>query len=184
MLHVSRWMSWQDGVHLSAVTSADLITPNLIIHLGRMVNTPIGNAPAGIILWQPNPPIMPAVMGFVCSDKNVGRYFGPQIFADTPFEHAPVLNASISVLIDSHKAISTCVVGGYHFEVEMSEFTAPYLINRQPDIMPPYWQQGVEISCSKTILRINGETINIIVPPVGVKGGPGSTVCPAGIFSR
>jgi hypothetical protein len=149
-----------------------------------MVNTPVGNAPAGIILWQPDPTIMPAVTGFVCSDKDVGKYFGPHIFTGTPFEHAPVLTATINVRIDSDKATSSCIVGGYHFEVEMSEFSVPYLVNREPDSMPPFWQQGIEMTCGKTILRVNGNVVDIIIPPVGKTGGPASVVAPLGIYTR
>jgi hypothetical protein len=184
MISVSQWISWLDGIDLHATTSADIQSPNVIVHLGRTVNTPVGNAPAGMILWQPDPSVMPAVTGFVCSDKVVAKYIGSNIFADTPFEHAPILSASINVNIYSDKAISSCIVGGYHFEVEMNEFSAPYMVYRQPASMPPFWQQGIEISCGKTVLKINGEIINIIVPPVGITGGPASVVKPNGIYAR
>lgn len=63
---------------------------------------------------------------------------------------APVLNASISIAITADKATSKCVVGNYTFEVEMSGFSAPYLINREPAAMPPFHQQGVEIHAQKS----------------------------------
>lgn len=44
MSTVSKWMSWEGGIDLVAVTSPDLQMPNVIVHLGRMVNTPVGNA--------------------------------------------------------------------------------------------------------------------------------------------
>lgn len=140
MTTVLKWMSWEGGIDLAALTLPDLQMPNLIVHLGRMVNTPVGNATSGMILWQPNPTAMPAVMGFVSTSETVGKYFGPNIFADTPFEQAPVLNATIDIEITADKAVSKCVVGGYTFEVEMSNFSAPYLINRQPSAMPPFYQ--------------------------------------------
>jgi len=149
-----------------------------------MVNTPVGNAASGMILWQPDANAMPAVMGFVSTSETVGKYFGPNIFAGTPFEQAPVLNASFDIQIGPHRATSKCVVAGYTFEVEMSDFTAPYLINREPAAMPPFHQQGVEIHARKVSLKINGEAINIIIPPVGITGGPASVVSPNGVYAR
>lgn len=184
MTNVSKWMSWEGGIDLVAVTSPDLQMPNLIVHLGSMVSTPVGSAPSGMVLWQPDPNAMPAVMGFVSTNEEVGKYFGPNIFAGTPFEQAPVLNATISIDITASKAISKCVVGDYTFEVEMSDFTNPYLINREPAAMPPFYQQGVEIHARKVSVRINGEEIDIIVPPVGITGGPASVVAPNGVYAR
>ena len=54
MSNVTKWMSWEAGVDLVAVTSPDLQMPNVIVHLGRMVNTPVGSAPSGMIFWQPD----------------------------------------------------------------------------------------------------------------------------------
>ena len=184
MTTVSKWMSWEGGIDLVAVTSPDLQMPNVIVHLGRMVNTPVGNAPAGMILWQPDPNAMPAIMGFVSTNAEVGKYFGPNIFAGTPFEQAPVLDAKIDIQIFADKAISKLEAGGYVFEVEMSDFSEPYLIDRKPSAMPPFYQQGVEIHAKKVSLKINGENINIIVPPVGITGGPASVVSPNGVYAR
>ena len=184
MINVSNWMSWEGGIDLAAVTSPDLQMPNVIVHLGRMVNTPVGNAASGMILWQPDPNAMPAVMGFVSTNAEVGKYFGPNIFAGTPFEQAPVLEAKIDIHITSDKAISTLVVGSYTFVVEMSDFSEPYLIDRKPSAMPPFYQQGVEIHAKKVSLKINGEVINIIVPPMGITGGPASVVSPNGVYAR
>jgi hypothetical protein len=184
MSKVNRWLCWQDGVELIAFTKPGLESPNVIVHCGRMVNTPVGNAAAGIVLWQPDPEAMPAVLGFVCPDKDVGKYFGPNIFGGSAFEHIPVLHGSINVMMDRNRALLTCIVGGYHFEVESSDFSPPYIIHREPSLMPPFWQQGVEMSCGKTILRVNGEVINLIIPPVGISGGPASVVAPNGIWAR
>jgi hypothetical protein len=184
MSNVSKWMSWEGGIDLVAVTSPDLQMPDVIIHLGRMVNTPVGNAPSGMILWQPDPNAMPAVMGFVSTNAEVGKYFGPNIFAGTPFEQAPVLDATIDIQIYEDKAVSKCVVGCYTFEVEMSDFSDPYLIDRKPSAMPPFYQQGVEIHAKNVSLKVNGELITIIIPPVGITGGPASVVSPNGVYAR
>lgn len=184
MLNVKCWMSWEGGIDLVAVTSPELQMPNVIIHLGRMVNTPVGNAPSGMILWQPDPNSLPLVMGFVSTDEKVGKYFGPNIFAGTPFENAPVLTATIEMNITSDKAISKCVVGGFTFEVELSDLSEPYLIDRKPAAMPPFYQQGVELHAKKATLKVNGDLINIIVPPIGITGGPASVVAPNGVYAR
>lgn len=184
MSTVSKWMSWEGGIDLVAVTSPDLQMPNVIVHLGRMVNTPVGNAPSGMILWQPDPNAIPEIMGFVSTNAEVGKYFGPNIFAGTPFEQAPVLDAKIDIHISAAKAVSKLEVGGYSFEVEMSDFSEPYLINRAPAAMPPFHQQGVEIHAKKATLKVNGQAISIIIPPAGISGGPASVVSPNGVYAR
>jgi len=184
MSYVSKWMSWEGGVDLVALTSPDLQMPNVIVHLGRMVNTPVGNAPSGMILWQPDPNALPLVMGFVSTNPEVGNYFGPNIFAGTPFEQAPVLDAKIEIQLSTTQAYSKCEVAGYVFEVEMSDFSDPYLISRPPSAMPPFHQQGVEIHAKKVSLKVNGKAILITVPPVGITGGPASVVAPNGVYAR
>ena len=184
MNNVTKWMSWEDGIDVVALTSPNLQMPNLIVHLGRMVNTPVGSAASGMILWQPDPNGAPVVMGFVSTNEKVGNYFGPNIFADTPFEQAPTLNATISIEITESKALAKCMVGDYTFEVEMSDFSDAYLIDRQPSAMPPFYQQGVEMHAKKVSVKINGENIEIIIPPVGITGGPASVVSPNGVYAR
>ena len=90
-------MSWEGGVDLCAVTRSDLTMPNVLIHVGRIVHTPIGSAPAGMVMWQPDPAAPPVAVGFICTDPKLGAWFGPQIFAGTPFEGAPALAAKITV---------------------------------------------------------------------------------------
>jgi hypothetical protein len=184
MTNVTKWMSWEGGIDLTAVTSPDLQMPNVIVHLGRVVNTPAGNAPSGMLFWQPDPNAAPLVFGFVSTYEKVGAYFGPNIFAGTPFEAAPVLNATIAIEINQTTAKAKCVTGDYTFEVEMSDFSEPYLIDRKPAAMPPFYQQGVEIHAKKATLRVNGQAINIIIPPVGISGGPASVVSPNGVYAR
>jgi hypothetical protein len=125
MTTVKNWMSWEGGIDLAAVTAPDLQMPNVIVHLGRMVNTPVGNAPSGMIFWQPDPGAAPLVFGFVGTDTTVGAYFGPHIFAGTPFEAAPVLEATIDIKIGENNATAICVTNGFTFEVELSDFSTP-----------------------------------------------------------
>ncbi|MBL7747510.1 MAG: hypothetical protein JNM19_08810, partial [Chitinophagaceae bacterium] len=117
-------------------------------------------------------------------DETVGKYFGPNIFAGTPFENAPVLTATIEITIAADKATAKCVAGHYTFEMEMSDFSEAYLIDRKPSAMPPFYQQGVEIHAKNVSLKVNGESINIIIPPVGISGGPASVVSPNGVYAR
>lgn len=184
MINVTKWMSWEGGIDLVAVTSPELQMPNVIIHLARMVHTPVGSAASGMILWQPDPTALPLVFGFVGSDETVGNYFGPNIFAGTPFEQAPVYNASIDIKMGKDSAIAECKVGDYTFEVELSEFSAPELIHRIPATMPPFYQQGVELHARKASLKVNGEPVSIIIPLVGISGGPASVVSPNGVYAR
>ena len=43
MTNLTKWMSWKGGIDLVAATSPHLEMPNLIVYLGRMVNTPVGS---------------------------------------------------------------------------------------------------------------------------------------------
>lgn len=184
MTTVSKWMSWEGGMDLVAFTQPGLTQPNVIVHLGRMVHTPVGSAPSGMIFWQPQPDAAPLVFGFVCGNPEVGQYFGPQIFAGTPFENAPVLDTEMELTITGQLAVARCRAGGYLFEVEMTDLGEPILINRAPAAMPPFHQQGVEQVAGKTRLKVNGREIPIIIPPVGISGGPASVVSPNGVYAR
>jgi len=181
---VSKWMSWEGGVDLVAVTKAGLSMPNVIAHVARMVHTPVGSAPAGMVLWQPDAGAMPVVMGFVSPDAKVGAYFGPNIFAGTPFEQAPVLTGSIEIRSGDGTCSAKVSVGGHVFEMSLSELGATELVHRAPAAMPPFWQQGVEAAAKKATLSVDGKAVSIIVPPVGISGGPAATWSPCGVYAR
>jgi hypothetical protein len=184
MAIIHNWMTWQDGINLTAITSPQLKIPNIIIHIARQVNTPAGNAPSGLILYQPDPERMPAVTGFISTDKDVGKYFGPRIFSETAFETVSIFKAIINIQVLGEKAYSRCEVNGYVFEMEMSGFSDPYLVHRSPTTLTPFWQQGIEMSCANTILKVNGQIVEIIVPPIGISGGPASVMSPQGMYAR
>jgi len=95
-----------------------------------------------------------------------------------------VLDATIAIQIGLTNAVAKLEVNGYVFQVEMSDFSEPYLIDRKPSAMPPFFQQGVEIHAKKVSLKVNGEPVNIIIPPVGITGGPASVVAPNGVYAR
>ena len=70
------WMSWEGGVDVAGFTAGRLATPNVLVHVARVVHTPFGSAPAGMIVWQPDPKSPPVLAGFICTDATVGGYFG------------------------------------------------------------------------------------------------------------
>ncbi len=182
--NVTEWMSWEGGVDVAAVTDTSLKMPNVIIHVARMVNTPVGSAPSGMIMYQPDAKQPPLAMGFVSTNKTVGAYFGPKIFAGTPFEKAPVLDATFDIKQDANTATAKVVTGGHTFEVTMTELSKPYLIYRKPSAMPPFYQQGVEQKVGKVVVMIDGKEVKIILPPVGITGGPAAVVSPNGVYAR
>ncbi len=177
-------MSWEGGVDLVAATHAGLPMPNVIVHVARLVHTPIGSAASGMVFFQPDPAGAPLVMGFVSTQPQIGRYFGPKIFAGTPFEQAPALDARIDVEIASTYVGATVTVAGHVLRTRLEDFTAPELVQRAPGGMTPFWQQGLEAAASRARLWVDGREISILVPPVGISGGPAAVFAPAGIYAR
>ena len=178
-------MSWEGGVDLVAVTQSGLAMPNIIVHVARMVHTPVGSAPSGMVFYQPDPTAPPALMGFVSHDMNVGKYFGPKIFAGTPFENAPVLSARIEIDSSKPGEVSASVtVGGFVLKTRLSGLKTAELIQRAPAAMPPFWQQGVEAAASAAELTVNGNRVAIQLPPVGITGGPAAVWSPCGVYAR
>ncbi len=184
MSNIKSWMSWEGGVDLVAATQEGLAMPNVIIHVARMVHTPKGSAPSGMILWQPDPAAPPAVIGFVSSNAEVGHYFGPQIFAGTPFESAPVLDATVEVETQDGRVTSKVQAGGLLFEVEFTALGALERINREPGGMTPFTQDVLEAVAGSVSLKVNGAPVSIMVPPVGISGGPAAVYAAAGTYAR
>jgi hypothetical protein len=181
---VTNWMNWEGGIDVAGVTDKNLKMPNVIIHIARMVNTPVGSAPSGLVMYQPDSTKPPVAMGFVSTNKTVGAYFGPKIFAGTPFEKAPVLDATVDVKYDDKTATTKIVTGGHTFEVMASDLGAATLINRAAGSPMPFYQQGVEQKINKVIVKIDGKEITLMIPPVGISGGPGAVLSPNGIYAR
>jgi hypothetical protein len=181
---VKDWMSWEGGVDIAAVTDANYKMPNIIFHVANMVNTPVGSAPSGMILYRPDTTKAPIVMGFVSGNKTVGAYFGPKIFAGTPFEKAPALDATFDIKYDVKTATAKVVVGGHTFEATLTDLGNPYLIDRAMGSPMPFYQQGVEQKVGKATLKVDGVEVKIMIPPVGIAGGPGSVVSPNGVYAR
>lgn len=184
-MNLSQWMSWEGGVDLVGATVAGLPQPNVIVHLARLVHTPVGSAPSGMILVPSfdDPAAPPQLVGFVSTDPKVGAYFGPHIFAGTPFENAPVLEASITITTDAATASARLVVGEMVIETRLEGFGAPYLVHREPTALP-FYQQGVELKATRATLTVNGQQHPVMVPDEGMTGGPGAVFAPTGLYAR
>ena len=178
------WMSWEGGVDLIALTAADLTMPNVIVHVARMVHTPVGSAPSGIVFWQPDPSAPPAAFGFVSSDPAVGAYFGKHIFAGTPFENAPVIEASITIETGAGTAGARVEIPGFVFETRLTDLAPAVRIVREPLPTAPFHQMGLEAPAGNASLKVNGSDVPLTIPPVGITGGPCAVLAPCGIYAR
>lgn len=182
IMSVTKWMSWEGGADLVALSNENMPMPNIIVHVARMVHTPVGSAPSGMILL-PDETGMPKVMGFVSTKKVVGDYFGANIFAGTPFESAPTIIADISIETGAVSATATVKIEGYEIVLELSELGELNRVNRQSPNLP-FHDDSIESAAGKVKLTVNGEELLIIVPPVGMSGGPAAVFSATGTFSR
>ncbi|HEX7897835.1 MAG TPA: hypothetical protein VF950_08755 [Planctomycetota bacterium] len=181
---ITRWMSWEGGVDLAAGTRPDLAVPNALVRVARVAHTPLGSAPAGLLVWQPDPHGHPAVAGFVCPDPAIGAWFGPNLFRGTPFEDAPALPAVIEIDVRLPDAVAAKVtVGGHVFEVTLTDLGPAGAVNRPPGLMP-FAQQGVEARAGSASLKVDGQAIAIHVPALGMSGAPGACWSPVGLYAR
>jgi hypothetical protein len=177
-----KWMAWEDGVDIGGMTEPGLPMPNVIVHVAKSVATPAGTAPSGMIFYQPDPQGAPLVMGFVSTDATVASYFGPNIFAGTPFEQAPALTGTIEVTEANGKITSRTEVGGHVFETEMTAAsTAP--IDRPVGALP-FTQKGTEAAVSDVVVKVDGTPVQMEVLPQGIAGGPGAVYAPCGVYAR
>jgi hypothetical protein len=182
-MSVSKWMSWEGGVDLVALSNENVQMPNVIVHIARMVHTPIGSAASGMILL-PDETGMPKVMGFVSTKKEIGDYFGANIFAGTPFENAPTIVGEINVETNFPEAAKVSVaIENYEIILELSDFEALDRVSRQSPNLP-FHEDSLEAKATNVKLTVNGEELKVIVPPVGMSGGPAAVYSPAGIYSR
>jgi hypothetical protein len=180
---VNAWMSWEGGVDLVAKTNSSLEQPNVIVHVARMVNTPVGSAPSGMILI-PDASGAPQLMGFVSSDLNVGKYFGPHIFAGTPFESAPVLEAQFTFKFLAPQFVSVRLeAGGHVIESKLSGLMDLELAERDASTLP-FSERALEAPASRIELTFDGAPMSIIRPSSGMSGGPAAAWSPTGMYWR
>lgn len=184
-MDVKHWMSWEAGVDLVAMTEAGLPGPNLILHVARMVHTPVGSAPAGMVLFQPDPNAAPKVMAFVSSNIKVATYFGPHIFAGTPFERAPALEATIDIAVEIPERVRSVIkVAGHTFETTLSKFRKQHIVHRISSEHAPFVSQGVETTATHAEVTLDGKPLKVILPNAGPNGGPPALWAPCGTYAR
>lgn len=182
-MSIKQWMSWEGGVDLVAMTGG-ATQPNVIVLVARMVHTPVGSAPSGMVLYQPDADAAPELMGFISSDAIVGSYFGPNIFAGTPFETAPVLDASIEIVADEDEVSAVIKVAGRTIKSTLSGFGPLESLTRKAGEMPPFDQMVLEAAAANATLELDGQSIEITIPPVGITTGPAATWAPSGIYCK
>ena len=180
---ITKWMNWEGGVDLAALTVENAPMPNVIVHVARMVHTPVGSAPSGMILL-PDASGTTQIMGFVSSDKQVGDYFAAHIFAGTPFENAPTILGEINIEIDfPDSAKASISVKNYEIVLELSELAALERVSRQSPNLP-FHDDSLEAAAGRVKLTVNGAELSVIVPPVGLSGGAAAVYSAAGFYSR
>lgn len=157
--------------------------PNVIVHIARMVHTPLGSAPSGMLLL-PNEDGTPKIMGFVSNDQAVGDYFGANIFAGTPFEMAPTIIGEIDVDAKfPHTASLNVKIEGFNVYLELSDFGALTRVNRKSPNLP-FNDDSLEAEAGSVKLTVNGEEMSVTIPLMGMSGGPAAVYSATGIYSR
>jgi hypothetical protein len=178
-------MAWEGGVDVCGTTREGLTAPNVILHVARIVHTPAGSAPSGMVLWQPDPAGSPSLAGFVSASNEVGSWFGPNIFAGTPFEDAPCLESRIEIRTDLPDGVAGRIeVGGHVLEVRLEGLGALEWMHREPTEATPFRQSGPEAAAVNVSFTVDGESVALNVPGTGVQGGPGAVWAPVGIYAR
>ncbi|MGJ8744599.1 hypothetical protein [Polaribacter sp.] len=182
-MKVQNWMSWEGGVDLVALSNEKMEMPNVIVHLARMVHTPVGSAPSGMLLL-PNEDGSPKVMGFISTSEKVGNYFAKNVFAGTPFEQAPTIIGKINVNTDMPNfAEVTVEIKGFNVHLKLSDFGELTRVNRQSPNLP-FHDDSLEAEAKTVALTINGVSTPVIVPPMGMSGGPAVVYSATGVYSR
>ena len=178
---VEAWMSWEGGVDLMAMTQAEIAQPNVIVHVARMVHTPVGSAPSGMILI-PDENGAPQLMGFVSSDLAVGSYFGPHIFGGTPFENAPVLQAEFDFSIEPLSSASTRImVEGHVIELQLNGLSALESVDSPPGNMP-FHERSLMSPALDASLKFDGKEIPLVITSPGAGAAAVHSAC--GIYQR
>ena len=175
------FLSWHDGVDAMLKPTPDSPMPNVLIHVARMVNTPLGICSAGMILINPQNKEVPDFFGFVAENKELGQYYGPNIFKGTPFEQAPVFKAEISLKIDFPNKVKAKIVAVKHtIELELSDFDAAQYYDRPGGM--PFYQNVIEAKAKKAVFKFDHKIIAGELPPEGMAGGLPACYAPTGIY--
>jgi len=175
------FLSWHDGVDAMLKPTPDSPMPNVLIHVARMVNTPLGICSAGMILINPQNKEVPDFFGFVAENKELGQYYGTNIFKGTPFEQAPVFKAEISLRVDFPNKVKAKIVAAKHtIELELSDFDTAQYYDRPGGM--PFHQNVIEAKAKKAVFKFDRKMIAGELPPEGLAGGLPACYAPTGIY--
>lgn len=180
---VTQWMSWEGGVDLAA-QYAGKETSMVLVHVAAMVHTPVGSAPSGMVLFQDSADAAPCFMGFISTDQKVADYFGPNIFAGTPFELAPGHVADIKVTRGESSCSAEVKVGDTHIQIELNDLGHAERSTRGPSEHTPFCEQILERTAGSAKLVVDGEPISLTIPPATPGTAPPVAFTPTGIYSR
>jgi len=123
-------------------------------------------------------------MGFFSEDQNVGEYFGSKIFAETPFEHAPVLPTTIHISTGGDEVSAEIETRSFSIKSVLSGLGKIALVSREPAVITPFVQQGGERKAAQVKVYINDKRLGFQILKIGISGGPGAVYSPFGSFSR
>ena len=123
-------------------------------------------------------------MGFVSTNPSVAAYFGPNIFAGTPFENAPVLDATIAVTQSTNSCSADITIGDTRIQVTMDQLGNIIRANRDIGEQSPFAQQTLERAAGTSTLTINGQPAAIVIPDAPDGAAPSAAFTPSGIYSR
>jgi hypothetical protein len=121
---------------------------------------------------------------FLAAGPRRRAYFAGHIFNGTPFEGAPAIDGKITINIDDGEATARVEIPGFVFESKLSGFSDTTLVQREPMATAPFYQQGLEAAAGSVSLKVNGEEIPLVIPPVGITGGPCAVVAACGLYAR
>jgi len=130
-------------------------------------------------------PSQPRVVGFVSTNATVGAYFGPRIFAGTPFENAPVLLGSIDIALSlaQKRAKVRISVADLVIESTLSGLGELDQVDRPAGNLP-FSEHALEARATTAQVTVNGQPLAIILPPTGMSGGPAAAYSAAGFYLR
>jgi len=169
---LNHWMSWESGMEVTAATAHE--APSLVLHLARMLHTPVGSARGGMLLWQPDPRGAPLALCSVTTDSRVGDYCRSHIFAGTLFGNAPPVLGDISIEVHPDDVFARIDIPGFIFELRLSGIATPALSDSLPTPSSPCHQKAIRSEIHRTTLKLNGRTVDLasaesIFSPCGFK---------------
>jgi len=95
-----------------------------------------------------------------------------------------VLTAAIEIETGGDFVGAKITVAGHVFQTRLSSLQPAVLVQRAPGGMTPFTQQGVEATATRAQLWVDGTEVPLIVPPVGISGGPAAVSAPCGLYAR